>query len=249
MTGRTSTKYKALKPSRAGSDLLIWEDSRGKVHRDRIGPERIHDPLHLANPARIPVPYQAMPNRHGKYWFSQTGNHVWHESMFERWALMMLDFGADVIAVSSQPCLLEFTDGSYHYPDFFVIFGDGSRGLIDVHSETITDEETLLGFQSTQSACRRIGWSYELLRHVNPVVIRNLELLMMYRHPINSIHDDQRKTLLEAVDGLPFGEAVHVDPSVPSTLTTCRIYQLLWTGELIADLTRPFGDYTILRSN
>lgn len=249
MTGRTSTKYKALKPSRAGSDLLIWEDSRGKVHRDRIGPERIHDPLHLANPARIPVPYQAMPNRHGKYWFSQTGNHVWHESMFERWALMMLDFGADVIAVSSQPCLLEFTDGSYHYP---ISSSSSEMAAAALSMFTPRPSPTRRRFSASKARNLPAAGSdgrTSLLRHVNPVVIRNLELLMMYRHPINSIHDDQRKTLLEAVDGLPFGEAVHVDPSVPSTLTTCRIYQLLWTGELIADLTRPFGDYTILRSN
>src|SRR5215218_2004557 len=104
MTGRVSSKYKAIKPVEPRTrNLILWEDRAGNIHREPIGPAMLEKPLHLANRARIAKPWKEMTTRQGKYWFSQTERHVWHDSMLERWALMFLDFGADVAAVSSQP--------------------------------------------------------------------------------------------------------------------------------------------------
>ncbi|NEN07757.1 TnsA-like heteromeric transposase endonuclease subunit [Diaminobutyricibacter tongyongensis] len=190
-----------------------------------------------------------MKNRHGKYWFSQLHYQVWHESMLERWALMFLDFSADIAAISAQPCLMQFEDGAYHYPDYFVVYNDGKRGIVDVHFEAFNSPRSVRRFQNTKSACERIGWSYGMFRSVNPVVLRNLELLSMYRHSRYAPTEDVRLGLIDAVDGLPFAEAVGVDRSVPFALTTCRIYHLVWSGDLTADLTRPFNDHTILWSS
>lgn len=249
MPGRNGVSSKAIKPVKSAADLLVWEDQRAKIHRQLIGPSLLNEPLHTATRARIQKPYRGQKHRNGKYWFSQVGLHVWHDSMLERWALMFLDFAADVVAVSAQPCLLQFADGTNHYPDYFVIYGDGRRSILDVHFAGFDSEKTLARFRNTQDACSRIGWSYEMFRTVDPVVLRNVELLAMYRPAMYALADDPREELIQAVNGLPFGDAIQAESRVPDALTKCRIYHLLWSGDLTADLTVPFGHHTILRSN
>lgn len=247
MPGHNGTRSKALKPVGSATDTLIWQDKTDKVHRQPVGPALLNEPLHLAQRARVQKPYKGQKHRNGKYWFSQVEHLVWHDSMLERWALMFLDFAADVVAVSAQPCMIQFTDGSHHYPDYFVIYGDGRRALIDVHFTGFDSQPTLNKFERTQAACKRIGWSYEMFRTVDPVVLRNVELLSMYRHPMYAAPEGEAEALTNAVDGLRFGEAIDIDKDVPTAVTTCRIYQMLWAGDLTADLTVPFGDHTVLR--
>lgn len=246
MTGHNGVRSKAIKPVTAAGDLLLWEDNRGKIHREAISPSILKLPLQQAERARVKKPYKGQRHRNGKYWFSQTQHSVWHESMLERWALMFLDYAADVTAVSAQPCLLQFTDGSYHYPDYFVVYGDGRRSIVDVHFTGISRDSTLNKFRRTQEACKRIGWTFEMFRTVDPVVLRNVELLSMYRHPMYAPDDNTREFLTKTVHGLPFGLAIETSKELPKTVTTWQIYHLLWTGDLTADLTTPFGAHTVL---
>ncbi|KRC51879.1 hypothetical protein ASE16_02070 [Leifsonia sp. Root227] len=249
MPGRNGLSSKAIKPIKSATDLLLWQDQSNKIRRSPVGPALVAEPLHLALRSRVQKPYRGQKHRNGKYWVSQIEQSIWHDSMLERWALMFLDFTADVIAVTAQPCLLQYTDGTHHYPDYFVVYGDGRRSLIDVHFTGLDNEATLNQFRRTQDACHRIGWSYEMFRTVDPIVLRNVELLSMYRHPMYAPPENERDALARAFDRLPFCEAVEVDKDVPTALTTCRIYHMIWVGDLTADLTVPLGDYTILRSN
>lgn len=249
MPGHNGLRSKAIKPVPSADDQLLWEDRQGKIRREAIGPSLINAPLHTAQRARIKKPYKGQKHRNGRYWFSQIEHSVWHESMLERWALMFLDYAADVVAVSAQPCLLQFADGSYHYPDYFIVYGDGRKSILDVHFTGISRQSTLNKFRRTQDACQRIGWTFEMFRSVDPVVLRNVELLSMYRHPMYAPENEAGESLAHAVHGLPFGLAVEGSGKAAKALTTCRIYHLLWTGDLTADLTKPFGDHTILWSH
>ncbi|WP_349867301.1 hypothetical protein [Leifsonia sp. WHRI 6310E] len=166
MPGKNKQVYKAIAaPPMRTRNLAVWLDQHGQKHTELAGPALIHQPLELARRAREPVQYKQQLHRHGKYWFAQLGHHVWHESMFEKHALTFLDFLGNVSHVIAQPCLLVFDDGTYHYPDYFVVHDDGSRALLDVHFEQLITDKTMRTFANTKKVCDAIGWKYETFTH------------------------------------------------------------------------------------
>jgi hypothetical protein len=72
----------------------------------------------------------------GWWYFATTASHVGFESWLERDHLMLMDFDPDVVAVSSQPFWLRWSDGKgrarRHAPDFFARRSDGTAVVTDV---------------------------------------------------------------------------------------------------------------------
>ncbi|GAA2056444.1 TnsA-like heteromeric transposase endonuclease subunit [Leifsonia soli] len=249
MPGRDNKAYKAIKPVEGKSrNLVLWLDRTGQKHTEFAGPALIHEPLHLTQRAREPKQYHGQRHRPGKYWFSQLDRHVWHESLFEKWALTFLDFLSPVAAVTPQPCLMQFGDGTYHYPDYFVVHADGTRAILDVHFEGLINDRIRRQFANTQELCDSVGWKYETFTGVEPALLKNVLLLSLYRHPRWAPPDEAHDELLKTVPGLTLGEAIeHYAPDIAPVVTTSQLYSLLWTGHLTAVLTRPFNHSTVLR--
>jgi hypothetical protein len=246
MPGKNKQVYKAIAAPKARTrNLAVWLDQFGEKHTELAGPALIHQPLELARRAREPVQYKQQLHRHGKYWFAQLGHHVWHESMFEKHALMFLDFLGDVEFVTPQPCLLVFEDGSYHYPDYFVVHKDGTRALLDVHFHRLITDKTMQSFANTKRICDSVGWKYETFTDVDPVLLRNVKLLSQNRHPRWSPPPEAGAALLEAADGR-LGDILAASTAAP-TVTSSQVYHLLWNGQLTADLTKPLNDRTLIR--
>lgn len=249
MPGRNNTSYKAIKPVEPRTvNRILWWDEAGSLRKEPIGPAILNEPFHVAQPARVPKPYKGMPNRHGRYWMAATGSQVWHESMLERWALMLLDFVGDVVAVRAQPFLMQFEDGTRHYPDYFVIDSRGRPTILDVHFSGFNSERNLRKFQNTQEACRRIGWSYTMFSSVDPVVLRNVEFLALYRRPRYTPDEPTRSAITAAARDTSMTDLLASAGPAQCELTRCHIYSLMWSGDLLADLTRPLTDHTLVRT-
>ncbi|WP_431220094.1 TnsA-like heteromeric transposase endonuclease subunit [Leifsonia xyli] len=248
MPGRNKQVYKAIKPIEPRSrDLVLWFDSRGAKHVENPSPALLHEPFHSTRRAREPVQYHGQLHRPGKYWFSQLDAHVWHESLFEKWALMFLDFLSPVESITPQPCMMQFEDGSYHYPDYFIIHADGTQALLDVHFEGVVNDRIRRQFANTQRICDSIGWRYETFTAVDGALLKNVLLFSLSRHPRWAPTEPERAWLLEAVSNKCLDEVMAEHPETSPAVLTSQVYHLLWAGYLTADLTLPFTTQTILR--
>jgi hypothetical protein len=151
--------------------------------------------------------------------------------------IMLLDFSPEVMAFSSQPFWLTWPAGARrrrHAPDYFARLADGTGLVIDVRADDDIEPEDAEAFAATEEACQSVGWAYQRVGVVDPVLAANLRWLSDYKHPrsLNPGHASVLKTafaqpapLMEAVEGA--GDPIAVLPSA---------FHMLWSGDLRADL-------------
>ena len=87
-------------------------------HLDALWSERFE----YALPVREIGSFKGQRSLQGAWWFATTGEHVRFESWVERDVVMLLDFDAEVVAVSAQPFWLSWAGERgtrRHAPDFF----------------------------------------------------------------------------------------------------------------------------------
>jgi hypothetical protein len=162
---------------------------------------------------------------------------VGFESWLERDRVMVLDFSPEVVAFSSQPFWLTWRAGTKnrrHAPDYFARLADGTGLVIDVRADDDIEPKDAEAFAATEEACQSVGWAYQRVGAVDPVLAANLRWLSDYKHPrtLNPGHASVLKTtfaqpapLMEAAESA--GDPVAVLPSA---------FHMLWSGELRADL-------------
>lgn len=237
-------KTKGIKKTAGdGYDRIEWKDADDRLHRVRASDPHSVAELAPGRLSRIPPKFHGQTNIHGYYWFAGMGEHVFHESMAEYEALMLLDHLHDLVAVAAQPMLITFADGETHFPDFFANHADGHSTLVDVHLEEMTSEADKRKFAATQALCSRVGWEYELIGSLDQVSMWNLEWIARYRHPRYSPSDDVRERVIAlATERSAFGQ-------LRRALTTSRpgehmpaVYHLMWRRLVQFDLTKPFTD-------
>lgn len=188
-------------------------------------------------PIRVPRAFKGQRNFAGSWWFATTGSHVAFESWLERDHLMLLDFAPEVLAVAAQPftAVLPTSRGPRkHTPDYFVRMADGTGVVIDVRPDARAAKDADV-FDATAAACASVGWDYQRLGDITPLLAANVRWLSGYRHPrcrIERVAD----ALLEA--------ATRSDHSVrtlartvgdPVVVLPC-LFHLLWSGELDAGI-------------
>jgi hypothetical protein len=188
----------------------------------------------------------------GWWWMASTGSHVGFESWLERDHLMLLDFAAEVTAVSSQPFWLHWQgEGGRdrrHAPDFFVRLADGTGVVVDVRPDDRIPEKDVEVFAVTAAACAVVGWEFRRLGEIDPVLAANVRWLSRYRHPRCAAAGDIAAALVEVfADGAGLfagaelaGERLRVLPV---------LFHLMWRGCLVADLSLgPLGPATLVRT-
>ncbi|QNE35420.1 TnsA-like heteromeric transposase endonuclease subunit [Leifsonia shinshuensis] len=248
MPGKNKQVYKAIQPIEPRTrNLVLWLDKHGTKHTEPAGPAIVHQPFELNRRAREPVHYRGQRHRPGLYWFAQLNRHVWHESMLEKWALVFLDFLSPVEAVIPQPCLVQFEDGTHHWPDYFVLHADGTRAILDVHFDGLINDRVRRQFENTKRVCDSIGWKYETFTGVDQVLLKNVLLLSLYRHPRWAPPPEDAAELLRTAPGLTLTDLLDRRNPIAPVVTTSQLYHLLWTGQLAADLTKPLNDATTLQ--
>ena len=204
-------------------------------------------------------PIREFPSRQGQrhfpgaWWFSSTGEHVGFESWLERDVVMMLDADPDVVAVASQPFWLAWPGGRRtirHAPDFFARRSDGRAVVIDVRADDRIEPEDAVKFEVTAKACAAVGWEYQRIGALAPVLAANLRWLSGYRHPRYGF-GGRVAEVLRAFNGpvaLMEGTCAAGDPVAVLPV----VFSLLWRRVLLADLSsvllgpesvvRPAGD-------
>jgi hypothetical protein len=162
---------------------------------------------------------------------------VGYESWLERDRVMLLDFSPEVVAFSSQPFWLTWLAGARrrrHAPDYFARLKDGTGLVIDVRADDNIEPEDAEAFAVTGEACESVGWAYQRVGALNPVLAVNLRWLADYKHPrnLNPAHAGELEAVLERPVSLM--EAVSTVGDPISVLPSA--FHLLWSGTLHADL-------------
>lgn len=191
-----------------------------------------------AAPVRGFASFRGQRNRTGLWWFATTGEHVGHESWLERDRLMALDADPEVAGVAAQPMWLRWTAESgravRHAPDYFARRADGTGVVIDVRADQRVGEKDAAVFAATARWCAEVGWDYQRVGELAPVLAANLRWLSGYRHP--RFAQPGLAARLGEVFGEPgqlLGGAVAVGDPV-AVLPV--LFGMLWRGELAADL-------------
>jgi hypothetical protein len=229
--------------------LVAWvsPDSSKTLHVETAGPNLLHRNLHEARRIRTGAQYKAQRNYPGLYAFA--GRHVWHESLFEKSALMSLDYLGGIRTIASQPMMMQFADRTVHYPDFFAVHSDGSQVVYDVRPEELLDEETAVVFAKTKRVCDLVGWRYELFTTIDPLVQSNLEWIAGYSDPRYAPAPDiAQQVLIATINPMRFRDIVEFIDSVIPARGAMTIYNLLWNHLLDFDMTQQLNTYTYLTS-
>jgi hypothetical protein len=177
----------------AGAVEAAWADGLEVMFVDWDGVERRGSlplcwdvPFEKVRPVRDFAWFQGQGNFPGLWWFGRAGDHVGYESWLERDWVMVLDADPDVVAVASQPFWLSWqVEGRRvrHAPDFLARRGDGSAVVIDVRPDDRIEPGDAAKFEVTGHACASVGWEYQRVGALPPLLAANLRWLAGYRHP------------------------------------------------------------------
>lgn len=189
----------------------------------------------------------------GWYWSATTGGHVVYESRLELARILLADHDPSVVAIAAQPFWLGWFDGSRmrrHVPDLLLGHADGSVAVVDVKAlHRLGDPKVARQFAWTERLCVDRGWDFEVWSEADRVLLENVRFLAGYRR-VAAVDRDLADRVLEAL-GEPVAIA-HLERSLaaaeePEVLRPA-ILHLLWSSRLSADLSRPLGGDTVVRS-
>lgn len=193
-------------------------------------------PFERLAPVRALVSYKGQRNFTGSWWCATTSSHVGYESWLERDHLMLLDFASEVVGISSQPFTVAVETPSgrrRHTPDYFARLADGTGVVIDVRPDARVGADGEV-FAATSAACELVGWRYERLGDIDPLLTANVRWLAGYRHP-RCLVAQVREALMGMVgDGSTVGTLAQTVGEPITVLPT--LFHLLWSGELRSEL-------------
>ncbi|MGW3690923.1 TnsA-like heteromeric transposase endonuclease subunit [Streptomyces sp. NPDC005125] len=189
----------------------------------------------------------------GWYWSSTARGHVVYESRLELARILLADQDPDVVAIAAQPLLLEWFDGKRirrHVPDLLLGGADGSVTVVDVKAASrLGDPAVVAQFAWTGRLCELRGFGFEVWSGADAVLLENVRFLAGYRRP-GLVAPDLLPLVLEAA-AAPVSvrdlERNLVGLS-QGGLVRAAVLHLLWCARLVADLSRPLGGATLVRS-
>lgn len=194
-------------------------------------------PFERVKPVRTFPSFRGQTNFPGLYYAATMDSHVGFESWAERDVAMMLDFDPDVVAFSSQPFRLTWTQGDEerrHPPDYFARLADGSGVVIDVRADDQTELQDAEAFAATERACRAVGWMFRRTSGPDATLAANVRWLAGYRHA-RCYRDDIAGALLEGFAvGKPLMSGAR-DAGDPIAVLPV-LYHLMWKHRLVAEL-------------
>lgn len=203
--------------------------------------------LYRARSQRTGNRYPGQRNYHGFHWFSNSGDYVWTESLFERRALLWLDFTMDIVAIASQPMLMTFADGTRHFPDFVALHSDHRQVVYNVKPLKYVNDKVTTQFTNATELCQAIGWEHQVISAFDPVVLSNLEWLSNFRQHCFAPSADAREQLLETLTTpRPLHAAAASMTHTTWNATMPAMYHLAWTGEVQLDLTIPLSNNSLV---
>ncbi|MEU8272511.1 TnsA-like heteromeric transposase endonuclease subunit [Sphaerisporangium sp. NPDC049002] len=176
----------------------------------------------------------------GWYYSVTNADHIGYESWLERDRLILLDADPEVRGIASQPFWLHWHDGvrqRRHAPDYFVRLADGRGRVIDVRADYQIDDAAAQAFEASERACRAVGWEFARVGVPDPVLMANMRWLARYRRRRCGARRDVADELVRVFGGpvpLRVGASSVGDPLMVLPV----LFHLLWTGVLVADISR-----------
>lgn len=217
---------------------LEYVDARGDLHE---GPLEVMWPTRFeaAGQVRAFPSYPGQRNFPGWYWAATCAELVGYESWVERGQLLRLDCDPGVVAMASQPFRLSWRSGgrarrTSHTPDYFVRRRDGTGVVLDVRPDDRIEPEDAVKFEVTAVACARVGWGFERVGVLDPVLAANLRWLSGYRHP--RVRREPVAAELRAAFVRPRGLWAGVCAVGDPIAVVPVLFHLLWRRELAVDL-------------
>jgi hypothetical protein len=217
---------------------LEYVDARGDLHE---GPLEVMWPARFeaAGQVRTFPSYRGQRNFPGWYWAATCAELVGYESWVELGQLTRLDSDPDVMAMAAQPFRLSWRSGDQarrisHTPDYFVRRRDGTGVVLDVRPDDRIQPEDAVKFEVTAAACARVGWGFERVGVLDPVLAANLRWLSGYRHPRvrRELVAAELRAAFAQPRGLLTGARAVGDPIAVLPV----LFHLLWRRELDVDL-------------
>lgn len=179
-----------------------------------------------------------------------TGGTLGLESGLEHDLVRWVDQRTDVNWIVAQPVVLHFPvpgrrRAVIHTPDLLTSHADGTITIWDARPAARQDELFARKAALTETACRDVGWRYEVFEGL-PVPHRmNLLWLAGFRRPMP--WHAQRRAELEklAARGPVAVSSVHTADDGSGELIS-TMWHLIWQGTLGCDTTAPIRSNTTL---
>ncbi|AKN72098.1 TnsA endonuclease [Streptomyces sp. PBH53] len=192
-------------------------------------------------PVRAFKSYKGQRHPPGLWWSSTAGGHIGYESWLERDHVMLLDFDASVVGISSQPLWLfwrsEAGKGVSHAPDYFARRDNGTGLVVDCRPADRRKPRDVAKFEATRTACAQVRWEFRLVGAPDAIMVRNVRWLAGYRHPRHRLESVASDLLAAFAEPQPLmagasavGDPIRVLPV---------LFHLLWLHELTADVSVP----------
>lgn len=235
--------------------IIAYVDEFGQQHECSLE-EAARLPLHLSKPVRTPKSHRKQSSLPGLYWFATTGEHVFYESLLEMRTLRMLDFEADVAAVSAQPFCIAFNSKkkpNFHTPDYFVRCLNGPDRVLDVKpAHRAARPSVKRVFDLTKGVCAEVGWRYEVVTGFEATFEANIRWLTGFRRR-PAFFAEITEAVLDAVAGPRESEAATVggvlrdlEDDITEALVRPVLFHLLWLRVLVTEFDRPLSNTSLL---
>ena len=240
-------------PARTENDVVVrYRGSDGgfvDTSLDRLPVDEVLAGL----PVREFRSYKGRRHYSGWYWAATTGGHVVYESRLELARILLADQDSSVVAIASQPFLLEGSDGERtrrHVPDVLLGHADGAVTVVDVKAVSRVDDPMVVAqFAWTKWLCDRRGFRFEVWSGADAVLLENVRFLAGYRRSaliaqewVPRVVDVSSSPIAIAEVERRLGSVTHWGRIRPVIL------HLLWQSRLVADLSRPLGSDTLVRA-
>lgn len=230
-----------------GLDRIEWLDEKGRTRAIRPSGARTAEEVVPGARVRRPGKFRGQRSYQGHYWCAGSGSMVFHESMMEFTAVMLLDHRFDVRGIAAQPMLITFEDGTWHYPDFLVTEIHASRLLVDVHPKSRTTKEDEHKHRLTGEMCERIGWRYLVIDDFTEVMQWNLAMLCRYHHPRFAPDKKTRSRIEDLVSAGPaFDDVRRALMTEKPGEHLPALFHMMWRREVLFDLAQRFTEWTRL---
>lgn len=205
--------------------------------------------LYFARVIRTPHRYPRQKNIQGQYFFSQTREHVWHESQLEANVMKWLDMSKDIVAIAAQPMLINFADGTSHTPDMLALHADHQQVVYDVKPLKFIPKFEQQ-FANTRAFCDHVGFGYEVYHETPRQVEINLNWLSGFKHPGYAPTPARGAALREALSTpLSLRDAAAILDSTSAARGRSALFHLVWTGLATLDITLPISDTTTIEGH
>lgn len=162
--------------------------------------------------------------------------------------LLMADFDRSVSKIVAQPFLLRArVDGKVrrHIPDYWLLTDNGPV-VVDVKpAARLSNPMVQATFEWTRTVVESLGWQFEIACEQPEARLETVRFLAGYRRA-----ERISQTVLSALralnlDGLQFSDAIQL-VGQPEPLVRAGLLHMLWTHELIADLSEVLCSKTVL---